>query len=250
MRVIDANLQTPFDADTQAHIDRMTDKSDGQLLYDLDTLIRGLKADSLWDKIAILCVCQSSSDDSLLNLKGSDTDNDSLEVGSPVFVADRGFTGATGAANYIDLNEDEITSSLYTLYDGHMMFYHRNSLKSKAHSEIGGIVCVYELGVTGYTISHQNGNYSSTTDADGFIGISALASNNRFIRNNDTVTSYTVSASHTLAAGNFLVGKEGSNGNGIQYSSWGIGDGLSSAEMANYENRIKAFMQARGASVY
>lgn len=263
MRVVDANLQTPFDSDTQAHINRMTGPFDAQLLFDLDALIRGLKTDSLWDKIAILCVVQRSNVDSLLNLKGNSTDADSVVVSGSSFSTNRGFTCNSSLGDYLDLVETESSCSLYSLHDSHIMVYSRtNNDTTGVRAIISGDTtesyCEIDYSGTDTLVCRQNSasaaiNVSGNTPK-GFFGVSCAANDDRHVRANDTsntnrslVSGAALESVDTIKAGALADGTLICN---EQLAAWGVGEGLTITELALYEDRIRTYMQARGADVY
>jgi len=59
------------DSDFDAHLGRMTDKSNATLNAEILDLIVGLKEDDIWDKIVDFCILHDNLADSLLGIKGS-----------------------------------------------------------------------------------------------------------------------------------------------------------------------------------
>lgn len=83
--------------ETQRHIARLAVRTNARIQA-LDTLVRSLHAEGVWDKLHTLNIAVGSSADTLLDLKGN---QDSVLVGSPAFLPDRGFT-TVSTTDYID----------------------------------------------------------------------------------------------------------------------------------------------------
>ena len=117
------SIGRPLHAETQRHVARCTGATDSYI-EDLDLLIRGLIKEGLWDKLRLICVVAPTEADSLLDLKG---DTDSVKVGSPAFVADRGFT-TVSTTDYINTVKVATSGEGFWNYDQGVSVYYRNTL--------------------------------------------------------------------------------------------------------------------------
>lgn len=248
------------DVDIVTHWGRMS-STDGVQRQDIANLITLLKNNLLWDKIGILCVVHDNAADSLLNLKGSSSGApDSTAVNSPTFTADEGYLSSDADSKYISLGISESSADVYAQYSAHAFFYLR-TFNETSIVNFPMVVGINANGRTGMTFSndavdfmafepHQGVNSSSIKITQntpiGFAGMSATDNTNRHARLNDTVGSESVADTHTMSTDTMVVG----SGVDEQFAAWGIGSELTAAELATYENIIRAYMQARGADVY
>lgn len=249
-----------IDPDVQAHFLRMT-SSDASLRGDLSELILGLKQDGIWDKIKFLSVVHDNSADSLLNLKYTSSFGDATAVNSPTFTANRGFLCANTGTKYIDtkLGSRDVFDSGTSV---HSFGYCRtsNPLSSGATDSIVtavrttlGTNTLTTQAILGYianegvllnTLQNQRGTIMDSRDS---------TTNTLNVLLNDSSTAGTTITTPSIDADDTV--KVGSNYNGttaydVEMSAWGGGTYLTLAEMALYEDRIRAYMQARAADVY
>ena len=247
------------DPDVMNHLVRTTSPS-AALALDLENLILGLKADDLWDKLDVLCVAHPTEADSLLNLKGVSTGApDSINQNGCAFAADRGFTTSTSGGAYIDLDTTEDAAPLY-LQDARHFFVYTRTFNSGGtiFSADGGItrILLYETATPDQAAIFV-GNAYVTIDQDvpiGFICGSAVGTNLTRAALNETQGANAVSSHAVLeATDTILIGAFSGTASvqvNDQFSAWGIGGGLGSAQIAAYESRIRTYLTARGAEVY
>lgn len=253
MRVLEGNTVMRFDDDAQALFDTYTGTFNAQHRYDINELISGLKEDSLWDKIAILCVAGPDINDAVRNLKGTAADSDSTAVGC-FYTADLGFQPRSAIPTArVDLGETESTCSLYAQNNAHYFCYDQST---------GNLVTVMEAFAGNSEIVNSSGTrvgsiqFSGTaqpigTTVAGFMAASIVASNDRQFRVNDTAYNQSLTNSQALGnVANMNCGLSGGVGNNHRYSAWGAGAGLTQAELALYEDRIRTYAQRRGFDVY
>lgn len=245
------NMIGGVDPDVAAHFERMS-STDGALRAALSRLILGLKSDNLWPKIEILNVVHIGQSDSLLNLKGASIGADSTVVGSPTFTANRGFT-TLGSTNYITMGFAETDAAILGLYDSHFFAYANNNggaggdtvmLTDEANQTVNSVNLL-----TGSTVFGIQSLYSLSVAANGgdFSCGSCTAINRRDAQVGISTASSTASTSHTLSSIDFSVGFDVGDATATnQFACWGIGSGLTAAELLKYRNRIQGYANDRG----
>lgn len=241
--------------ETQRHIARMGTLTDA-LVEDLDVFIRGLHDKGLWGKLSVLCVVCPTEADSLLNLIGG---VDSVKIGTPPFVADRGFT-TSGTAHVINTQFSYDTS--YSL-NASVSVYVRGApavtdsyligMKA-ASSHIAGLQAVAATGdVKGYI--QTNVATTLTMTGGGF----AMASREDFSTGwyiADEIVYSLLLGAGTFAAPQYPVhvgclNNEGtlSNASTNQYAHWSVGRAMDATDLLAYNILINAYMTGRGAKV-
>ncbi len=250
-----------IDEDVQNHLSRLT-STDSALRRDLSNLILGLKTDGLWSKIEILCVVHDVEADSLLNLRGTAIGPDSTKTGSPAFVADQGFTPDGTGTDYLELGRTETTATLYDLYDAHSFVYRRTDVSSDGDRlmALGRVTtpsvyqsAIYKFpGGTNIGFIIQSHVMTGVAGTIGFFICSISAIDDRIARVNDTTASDATSKAHILRTQTINIGSSYTGGNYAEdeIAAWGIGSQLTATELGLYENRIRTYMQARGADVF
>lgn len=249
MRVLDANLQTPFDPGAQAHFDRMADFASmtAREIFAINDFVIGCKADGSWSKIDIFCFYHPTVEgDNLLNIKGTGSNPDSVKVGSPTW-SSSGFTMVTGGANYIDMGVTETTAALYGQYDGHYLCW--NGASGEYNMSIGATAllnytgtqhemdCQGVVGVIVGSLFEVHGAAIDAIDSRSYVSYGTPG---------DTVTDATNQA-YSLTTDNFHVGKDsGGDGNGGKIYAWGIGGGMTVSEFEAYQDRITTLMIEMG----
>ena len=243
--------------ETQRHVERLSSRDENHIEA-LDALIRGLHNEGLWNKIHVLCVVAPTSADSLLDLKNN---QDSVLVGSPAFVADRGFT-TVSVTDYINTQyapgvaeENNVGLTCYIRLahagSGNFMGCEKvvsYSVRTKLALNVGSATLMY-------AIMQSSGAVGITVAGGGFRGGSRIDASN-VIAGGDEATSSAVVASWRpdlltlpifVGCSNYTSGAEKPSPN--QYAHWSVTQGLGATEMLAYNALIKNYMTARGAAV-
>lgn len=269
------------DADTLAHWARVSDKTDGTLFTHLNKLIVGLKDDGIWDLIDIICVVHKSEADSLLNLKGTAEDADSVKVGSPNFTANRGFKMTDDNVVRFGETMSSLTKALNN--SCHVWHYNRvhptgtgSFLSSFSSGDQDGgddyakflfdVNSWASFGESQFDVDgfDQSGNSifkNNSTELKGFFGWDDRRTEGTIVWNDDFSTgnggwgspaeSTTFMPIGALHDSGFSPDYEVETGMGAcQYAGWGIGNHLGETGLRNLEDRIRTYMQDRGADVY
>jgi hypothetical protein len=259
MKIVPANLGDKFDEDAQTHFDLLSGTFDAQLRHDLNELIVGLKTDSLWTKIDVLCVAHNDETDTLRNIRGVANGADTIKAGSPTFAANQGFTMSN--ENNLDTQESETSATLYGQYDGHAFVYVNThvgagSVKTMIGLKAGQCFIYVDETQTPDDLVMYMQNKGRTFSGDnpvGFFGMAATAIDQHDFRYNDTTDASVASQAYTIEASNDI--NVGQSAGGAQdcdeeIACWGFGGGLTAAELALYEDRIRTYAQRRGFDVY
>lgn len=248
------------DPDVRNHVQRMS-STDGALVQDVTQLILNLKSSGLWAKIDVLCVVHDNAADSLLNLRGLSAGADSLNVNSCSFTANQGYTTNSASNRHISLVESESSAVLYGTGSGHMLLYSR-SVMTGYKTVMSGNGSITRIMFNESTASPdevyawmQSSTYYNSIVYDIPKGcvITALKSSTLVSRVNDTADSDAHSSPAALSTNPFILGglnNPASTQVDLQFAAWGVGGGLTAAEIAVYENHIRTYMQARGAAVF
>src|SRR3990167_508614 len=97
-----------YDAASQLIFDSFTTPPSTQRKTDIDTLVRALKADGIWSLLDVLYVTAAADNQAAgINWKSPGTFT-AIVLGTPAFVADRGYTGSASNAlntNYIPASD-------------------------------------------------------------------------------------------------------------------------------------------------
>lgn len=262
------------DLDVLAHWNAMTSTDPGQR-KDVRELIEGLKEDNIWSKIDVLSVVHDNKADSLLNLRGTSINANSEEFGSPAFTIDRGFKMTNDNITRFGIGASQANSM--TVYNSHAMVYTRgqqtssfdyaflmhfddgSSMFLKSYLDAGSQV---ELG--GKIGRHGEHFKQWTSGLPTMQGFSLLSQDTSdiIVRLNDfSEQQFGGWDSPTFSTDKIAVGAQYDTGGtydydvaaiqtGIQYAAWGLGFFLTDIETGKYEDRIRTYMQARGADVY
>lgn len=230
----------------------------------LTELIRGLKADGIWDKTELICVVRGSEIASLTSLKNS------ADVGNNVscaFTPYRGFTTSRVLYHYVDSNK--IFGGTMSANSSHLWAYVSNITPPPVISYQSGIVGVItdipsvadiRIVMVNSTPDIQqalNGSNGTSINADisgGFFGVARDSSTSMTFRVNATETTSAVANTYTiLPSAPSLVGAyrlpEGVSSDVLDchIQGWGWGSGLNAAELSNLRTRIQTYMTAIGA---
>lgn len=240
--------------ETQRHVARMAVRNSDHI-EDLDILIRSLHENGLWSKLDVLCVVGPDESDSLLDLKGN---QDSVKIGTPAFVGDRGFT----TVSTTDLIDTQVVLGLEYASNCSMSVYIRNTSVGGASRFIGVRLAT---GVRMSLLDSTNvvtkdemqsfGIASASVAGGGFRASSREDTSAARVCGDESVSSALYSASTWFAAvHSVLVGARDNNGvtdspSPNQYSHWSVGKGMNNAEILAYDNLIKDYMTRRGAAV-
>lgn len=254
-------LTSSVDADVQAHINRLTAPS-AELKDHLNTLILGLKADALWDKLETVCVVHPNENESLFDLKGF---MDSVKIGAPTFIADRGFTMVVGG--YIDSQLTPYSNTVKFANANNSMFcymrvrgttfFDQKFLGSFTNTPYRNLNLSEELVFN--KIIHTNGNGSGPTISDpriiGFCAGSRIDTNSVIVCHDGNTKTAPVFLGDIPATNLYVGGINDPTGAGhtpwvdCQMAGWGFGQGMSVTELTLLYNRILSYMTSRGANV-
>jgi len=239
------------DPDVAAHFSRISE-NDPVVLAALEKLILGLKTDSLWNSILVLCVAHTIEADSLKNIRSSSYD--STNIGACAFVALRGFTTVANT-KWIDTGVTTGTQNFSGNY--HHMWEYQRSITPTSSSDLisAGTPAIINQNAPSpdQTLTSMGGGSSAIVNQDapvGFIGES-------YTYNNVTLQVVTTQAFGTgfpIGSGNkVLIGSRGSsggtNGANIQCAGWGLGADLGATNLNKLRNRIQTYMNDIGAGV-
>ena len=224
-------------------------------------LIRGLKADGVWDKTELICVVRGSEIASLTNLKNAA--NIGANVGGCAFTPYRGFTVSDTGGKYIDSN---ITlGGAISADSNHLWAYTSNTNPPVGWSSQGVVgasrnttnanLSVRTINAATDTNASFNGSVGLDINADtpvGFFGIARDSSTSMAFRINATASTSATANTTTALPGKIFVGAINVNGGAAFFSDcrvqgWGWGSGLTATELGNLRTRIQTYMTAIGA---
>lgn len=230
----------------------------------INTLVLGLKTDSLWTKLDRLWLfANETAAGALMDIKGLDT---ATAVNTPTFTANQGYAG-NGSTSYINTTFNPSTDgSAYTQNSAHMMLYNRTARTSGAGSPSncgtfnGSTILSH---ITPYGGSDAQGGLNDLTpvtvayqaDASGCWIISRTSSSAQALyRAGASIASS--GASNSVGINNLAVFVGGLNNSGSlgfatadQHAAFSAGGALDATEAANLNTRIEAYMDALGTGV-
>jgi len=171
---IKSGVSGNFETETRELLRRMTPPP----IYDravlINICIKGLKDYSIWDKIDVLRLDASHSEQSsLLNWKG-DYWNATLD-NSPIFVTDRGWKGSSG--NYMKSNFNPSLGGCNYVQDSAMLMIYMNVIPTYAISNLiyntlstAGAAWV-TINVNGYVSGQVNSSVTNTRSSGVLAGV-------------------------------------------------------------------------------
>lgn len=227
----------------------------------VDTLIKGLKADSVWSKLDCLWLFAAENTQSaLLDLVGLRT---ASPGGAPTFTTDRGYAG-DGSSTYINTTWNPSTHGVaYTLNSAHLMLYNRTartdtgSSTSNAGAVVSGnyaqIYCRYATS-SGLDLNDAvGGSFSAPADASGIWVASRTSSNTMAMyRNGSSLFSSGALSSTSVPNAALFVGGWNSGGSlgrptSDEHAAFSAGGALNSTEAAALTTRVRDYMNSVGA---
>lgn len=257
-----------YDADAQDYIDRV--EATGRTLTGsekgyFNTFFIKLKTDGVWNDITDAGpTFLGTSAASLVTLKGATT---ATAVNSPTFSSSG--VDFNGTNQYINTGINSATS--LTVDDTHIGFYSREAqAASGSQIEMGNsnaantirILFALRLTTFGFLADHYNasgnGRVSSTSPGTsaGFFVTSRTANNSMAIYFNGASqgTQTGTDATASLNSLNIYVGAYNSNGSAQGFSTkqcayWSVGSGLTSTQVADYNNAVEALLDSFGIGV-
>lgn len=253
-----------------AHWARVVDKSDPTLEADLKALFTTLIADGVYDLLDDLCVVHTGMADSLLGLKGF---QDSALGNTPTFNSATGFTTtaapSVGTGSWVDtqidgnlttkFQRDDMTAFCYVQSTSGQNFSGA-TLMGTRDSVSGGVLINYVD--AGFTLAAASAGTLVTeqvngTSNDKFYGVTRFgpAGNQSILARegvNTTLAALADAGAYTFNP--IFVGGYNTNGAiqpigtiGTQnHTAWGVGGGLTSAQLSNLDTAISTYMVARG----
>ena len=252
------NIPTFADVDVQAHIDRLSDRTDG-IDFALNDLIVGLKSDGVWSHIDVLCVQHNTQADSLFDL--------TAQQDSATIAATWTSTGwdvmntkridlQLLPANATNLGIENSHAIIYTNTDLDLSTATDSAILSASSGLFTNLIILgigsaaNTLGFTAWSLIKE-GNITATAQS-GFAGGSAIGKDLAMINEFGTITTTTTAQNSTgLPTLTFqLGGQSGSFPSGLatsaSFTAWGVGDGLTLAQLTSYRTRIDTYMLAMG----
>lgn len=252
-----------LDGSTAALLAAMTTKPTGAQTADIDTLIRGLKADGLWTLIDGLWVLVAH-DAQAARINWKTPASVASAVGSPTFTTNAGYA-FDGVTNYLNLlfvpSTDKVAATATSLSIG---VYERtnvgvsgaramgtsgsatislvprtasNSVQLNLLSGLSGAGAATTTDSRGLTVAQTDGTNSAVYRAGSFFGSGALASPSA------TFPSVALFAGGYNAAGSLTSPRASTLGLVL------TGAGLDATQHANLNTRVQTYMTARGANV-
>lgn len=243
----------------------------------VNTLIVGLKADSLWTIISRIWLYSGESVAQQAKIDIKALASHTL-IGTPTLAA-AGYTGDSGvgtSTNYINTNFDISADANYTNGDASTLAYIMNSrtvdqfwfsfgVKGAGGQEI--IMNSFRTApLSNFSINNNIDGATTTTNAQGLwimSRVTAVANEAKTYRNGNTTPILTDSASQTFDRTNFsgvpiyACARNDNNaspgsvfGSGDQVGALAFGAGLSAAQQANFASRINNYMTAWGVNVF
>ena len=242
---IDADAQSFF---TAASITDATQKNA------VNQLVIGLKANSLWTKIAALYpIVGGNATAHSYNLKN--TAQYQLTFSSGWTHSSNGMQG-DGVSTYASLGATQ--SAFMTSGSGHMAIYSRTQTSAGGRYDMGNYAGAgyTTLQITDNIKCHINTTglpfTTSNTDGRGFYIGSRISSTNLIQSKN--ATQYTATSSEAYSIGNIVIGAVGTMGapqsfSDKQYALASIGLGLNSSEMTIYNTIVTTFQTSLSRNV-
>lgn len=250
-----------YDTDAQAYFNAVVSAGgaalDGTHKGAINTLVVGLKADSLWTKIdALWLFANQHATAALLDIKSLRT---ATAVNTPTFTADQGYAG-NGTTSYVNTTYNPSShGSQFTQNSAHMMAYTRTSATPSGARAL----CGATNGSTIYTAMGDNfitmndatavfGGPASTAGC--YVGVRTSSSAVALDHNGSSVASSGASTSVGLPNLSLFVGARNNAGSPdllttLQMSAFSVGAALNGTERANLNTRIEAYMDALGTGV-
>lgn len=247
----------PFDT----HWARVTDKANPALEPALRTLFADLQSNGLYDKLDELCVNHQTAADAVLGLKGV---QDSVEVGSPSYGINGGFLcgDLSGVERYIDTGLRDTGSTQFS-DDSMTMFIYRRFVNQPNSGDLGTMGASDGGGNDAYigwtqdaTVDYRMGHAAPSdtlaiVDNRGFFAVTRNSATTgafvykgvtgNFTHNSTAGTPKT----NAIYAGGF--NNQGAYEHAIdseRVNAWGIGGGLTEAELGLLDGIIVTYLTA------
>lgn len=251
---------SPYDAAASALFAAMTTQPDATRKALINDLIKGLKADGVWDKVDFLHVYAAhDSQAACLNWKNPATFTATL-VNSPTFTADRDFT-TDGVASYVESNWNPATNGVnFTQDAGSLMCWSRYSpnISAASYGWFGGGASANQIAPRGVTGNMQGRVNSSTTvntansgNGLGFYIVSRASAAGLSVTNyrNGVSLGSGGSASTVPQSVTFKVGRtDVSSYAPASAAMFGAGGNLTDTDAGNAYTRFNTYMTAIGAA--
>jgi hypothetical protein len=237
---------------------------DGTHIVAYATLIDGLVADGIWTKLDMLHI-YATQDSTTARLNLISTSYPATPAGTPVFVADRGYTGthASGSDNLsTGFNAATASSPKFVQDSAHVSVWVVTSSTGVGLAPIGGILLAGAKGVyiypkdgdllCSYYINTTTGTLTPFANANtrGFYTANRSgASATQLYKDGSSIHTGTP-ASVTVANVEIKVCANNSDGgatsSGLQIACASIGSSLTSGEVTAFYNRLRTYMTAVG----
>ncbi len=241
-----------YEPEAIAFFARMT-STNSVLRDNLNTLIKGLKDDSLWSLIEVLNVVQLLEADSLLNIK--ENANNTTAINVPTFTADQGWLCATTGPKYLScglipnaatiLQPDDCSGFVYRRTVTHTLGgpYIFGDIDDASLSPVGLFRMLQLSGLYQFSLEDYNPTVSKST-IGGFIGLSRTDSSTVIHIDDGSTATYTQLSGYQLPSVatkiGFLLDDE--------VNSWVFGAGMTSTQMLQLRGHINTYLTERGAT--
>lgn len=259
---IDGNPGTSYTYESQMYFAAMTTAPSVGFKADVDTLVAGLKTDSVWNSVDVLYLHRVEAYDQFLNIK-SPTLHAPGEVGTPTFTANDGiayngttdahtlYNASTAGLGYTQNSNHGFIVTLTDVQYANAPFGLRNAATSTA--------LIIPRTTTNTTIlraqDNTGGESIAETNGIGMWAWNRSASNARQLYKNGSAITLTVptAASVALVNADFRCG--GTGGSTPQYvacslGAVGFGASMNATQHLALYNRINTYLTARANAVY
>ncbi len=251
------------DPDAQTHINRLSNPTQ-TLADDINNLVVGLKADSVWTQFDDFCIFHEVGEPAwaLYGVKGK---IDSVTFGSPVFGANGYIFGAgayantgirdNGSFNFSTNSQTLMVNIKDVVGDGtdYLMGGSETTLEASQMDGFGGgsTIAEYLMATSGDNLNFGVGDdpgfwmasRSTSTRSDFFINASAVNATTATDRQGSQTNNITVGA---LNIGGVPTTTPGSPIGTISAQCWGVGGGYTLTEMNLVKARFETYLAARG----
>lgn len=245
-----------YEAEAVTLFAAMTPAPDDTRKGHINTLIAGLKADTIWTKLDALWVMAAhDAQASLLNWKNPGT-FDLIGVNSPTFAVDQGYTG-DGSSSRLRTQFTPSTNGVNYTQDSASLWVWSRTNATSSVTDMGEQVTAPDTRIITRNGSNQLGirvndgtstSLAGVTDSTGFFGnqrsgASAIAG----FRNGSSVGTGSVASTGLPAQELWLCGANSNGFSAKQQAAGAIGASLAGLESAFY-TRMLTYMQAVGAA--
>lgn len=228
---------------TQTYLAAMSSKPTAPQQTLINTLIKGLIDNSLWDKMDGFYILMLPTEQAaLLNAKTPGTLN-LAKTGSPSFAANVGFTAGTGA--YLATASNLTAFPTYAQDDAHFGVYCENAVTANALTVGSGLnsneIRVHTAGNSYFAVNDSSPTARTNASGIGHFVVSRASSTTIKGYKNGSQLGADISQNSTaVPSATFKVGGDGTN-TGAQCSFAHVGTDLSGADVSTLNTLIEAY---------